>query len=66
MIAFAQKNKFDFDLFISQLPVNSEYLIRYASTAEDEWDPRFSPDGRYLLYAGSSIFGSQIRAICLK
>ena len=65
-IAFAQKNKFDFDLFVSQLPVSSGSLIRYASTAEDEWDPRFSPDGSYLLYAGSSIFGSQIRAICLK
>lgn len=65
-IAFAQKSKFDFDIFISQLPVSSGSLIRHASTAEDEWDPRFSPDASYLLYAGSSIFGSQIRAICLK
>lgn len=65
-IAFAQKNKFDFDLFISQLPVSTDNLIRHASSSEDEWDPRFSPDGSYLLYAGSSIFGSQIRAICLK
>ena len=64
-VAYAQKSQDEFDIFLNDLPFQLNKSVRYFSTSEDEWDPRFSADGNYLFYAGSSIFGSQIRAICL-
>lgn len=65
-ITFAQKTYSNFDVIISDIPFNGKQMKVKAMSSEDEWDPRFSPDGNYLLYAGTSIYGSQIRAICLK
>jgi Tol biopolymer transport system component len=65
-IAYAQKNDAEFDIFISELSGFKKNIKRLSYSSEDEWDPRFSPNGSLLLYAGTSIYGSQIRAICLK
>lgn len=65
-IAYAQKNDAEFDIFVSDFQGFKENIKRYSYSSEDEWDPRFSPDGSLLFYAGTSIYGSQIRAICLK
>jgi Tol biopolymer transport system component len=66
MLAFAQREGGNFDVFIMRLDSRDQRPIRRIATAEDEWDPRFSPSGHFLLYAASSPFGDQIRAICLK
>jgi Tol biopolymer transport system component len=66
MLAFAQKEGGNFDVFVMRLDDRDQKPIRRISTTEDEWDPRFSPSGRYLLYAATSHFGDQIRAVCLK
>lgn len=66
MLAFAQREGGNFDLFIMRLDDHDQKPVRHVATAEDEWDPRFSPSGRFLLYAATSPFGDQIRAVCLK
>ena len=66
MLAFAQREGGNFDLFIMRLDDRDQKPVRHVATAEDEWDPRFSPSGRFLLYAATSPFGDQIRAVCLK
>jgi len=66
MLAFAQREGGNFDLFVMRLDDSDRKFVRRVATAEDEWDPRFSPSGRFLLYAATSPFGDQIRAVCLK
>jgi len=66
MLAFAQREGGNFDLFVMRLDDRDQKPVRRVATSEDEWDPRFSPSGRFLLYAATSPFGDQIRAVCLK
>lgn len=66
LLAFAQREGGNFDVFTMRNDSHDQKAIRRIGTVENEWDPRFSPSGRYLLYAATSPFGDQIRAICLK
>lgn len=66
LIAYAERRNGDFDIWVKDLSRPEISPKRITTTVEDEWDPRFSPSGRYLLYAGTSPFGDQIRALCLK
>jgi Tol biopolymer transport system component len=63
-LAFAVKDSSNFDVFLVNLR-NQSKPSRKLFSSEDEWDPSFSADGRYLFYAGTSLTGSQIRAICI-
>lgn len=64
LFAYASKDLSNFDIFLVNNR-NQSQLSRKIFSSEDEWDPSFSPDGRYLFFAGTSPFGSQIRAICV-
>jgi Tol biopolymer transport system component len=66
LLAFAQREGGNFDVHVMRLNSSDNKPIKRVSTAEDEWDPRFSQSGQYLLYAATSPFGDQIRAVCLK
>ncbi len=63
-LTYAVKDSSNFDIFLVDLRSQSKF-IRKTLSSEDEWDPSFSYDMRYLFYAGTSPFGSQIRAICI-
>ncbi len=63
-LAYAVKDSSNFDVFLVNLR-NQSKPSRKLFSSEDEWDPSFSADGRYLFYAGTSLTGSQIRAICI-
>jgi hypothetical protein len=66
LLAFAQREGGNFDVYVMRNDNLDPRPVRRVATTEDEWDPRFSPSGQYLLYAATSPFGDQIRAICLK
>ena len=63
-LTYAVKDSSNFDIFLVDLR-NQSKPLRKTFSSEDEWDPSFSADGRYLFYAGTSLTGSQIRAICI-
>jgi hypothetical protein len=65
-IAYAEKNQHDFNLFIKKIIDTKSKPKQLTFSTNDEWDPRFSPKANYLLYSGNSVFGDQIRALCLK
>jgi Tol biopolymer transport system component len=64
-LSYAVKNGGNFDIWIEKISTNQHYKKRLIHSSENEWDPRFSPDSQYLLYAGTSPHGDQIRAFCL-
>lgn len=66
LIAYTERRNGDFDIWIADLSTKDLTPKRITKSVEDEWDPRFSPSGNYLLYAGTSPYGDQIRAVCLK
>lgn len=66
LLTFAQREGGNFDVYFLRLDSRDQKPTRIVATAEDEWDPRISPSGRYLLYAATSPYGDQIRAVCLK
>lgn len=65
-LAYAEKRHQDFNIYIKNIIDSNSNPKQLTFTENDEWDPRFSPKGDYLLYSGNSIFGDQIRALCLK